>query len=131
MLFPNPTSSRVLVRKSLAAVNSEIGHIFASEIESLLFEDANIQNRAGEGSDRSEPGDIAAEKGTKVQDLEPKEQRTKAIALRVLAVAVRGFNMFGKWNIDLFVSGALFLFLYRRDFGTLDLLSLRPNGNRT
>ncbi len=74
MLFPNPISSRVLVRKTLAAVAAEVGHIFAGEVEAFLAEAALVVNASGDK-------DIA-------MSVKQKQKRTKKIAGRVIAVAV-------------------------------------------
>lgn len=75
MLFPNPVSSRVLVRKTLAAVAGEVGHIFAGEVEAFLAEATLVTNDNGD-------------KPT-AMSVKQKQKRTRKIAGRVIAVAVR------------------------------------------
>jgi hypothetical protein len=82
MLFPRPTSSRTLVRETLAATTTELGHILAVEIEALLAEEALAKTGkhekvvfVGEHSDETPS---------------PKEKRVRNIAQKVLNVAVCG-----------------------------------------
>ncbi|KJA27441.1 hypothetical protein HYPSUDRAFT_131287 [Hypholoma sublateritium FD-334 SS-4] len=75
MLFPNPVSSRILVRKTLAAIAGEVGHIFAGEVEAFLVEATFIANANGD-------------KPTAVS-LKQKKKRTRKIAARVITVAQR------------------------------------------
>ena len=75
MLFPNFMSSRVLVRKTLAAIGGEVGNIFAVEIEAFLEEDA----RGASDDDQS----------SSAKSLKQKEKRAKKIEERLFAVAVR------------------------------------------
>lgn len=74
MLFPNPISSRVLVRKTLAAVAGEVGHIFAGEVEAFLAEATLVVNASGDEDT--------------TMSVKQKQKRTKKIAGRVIAVAV-------------------------------------------
>ncbi len=74
MLFPNFMSSRVLVRKTLAAIGGEVGNIFAIEIEAFLEEDA----RGASDDDQS----------TSAKSLKQREKRTRKIEERLFAVAV-------------------------------------------
>jgi hypothetical protein len=83
MLFPNPVSSRVLVRKTLAAIISEVGNIFATEVESFLLEEATSRHKR-----------IYARDGTSdVEDVSggaaSKDERIEMTGKRVMAVAVR------------------------------------------
>lgn len=81
MLFPRPTSSRTLVRETLAATTGEIGHILAVEIEALLAEEARA--RAGYHEKVTFVGEHSDEKAS------PKERRVRKIAQKVLNVVVR------------------------------------------
>jgi hypothetical protein len=82
MLFPSPTSSRTLVRRTLAATISELGHILAVEIEALLAEEA--RPKAG----HYEKVEFVGHTGRK---LSAKEKRVRKIAQRVMVVAVSEF----------------------------------------
>jgi hypothetical protein len=81
MLFPNPLSSRVLVRKTLAAVVGEAGNIFAGEVETFLAEEARAQR-----------GDYEKVQcvGEKEEDgkMSLKERRVRKIAKKVVGVSV-------------------------------------------
>lgn len=81
MLFPNPTTSRVLVRKSMAAIMNEIGHIFATEVEDFIGEEASGKKEI----------DINMTKGDEVvaEKVSDKEERIKKTGKMALAVAVR------------------------------------------
>lgn len=79
MLFPSPTSSRTLVRRTLAATISELGHTLAVEIEALLAEEARL--RAG----HYEKVEFVGRTGGKVS---PKEKRVRKIAQRFMVVIV-------------------------------------------
>ncbi|KAG5725819.1 hypothetical protein E4T56_gene2441 [Termitomyces sp. T112] len=81
MLFPRPTSSRTLVRRTLAATADELGLILAVEVEALLAEEA----RAREGHYEKVPF-VGANSGQKVS---PKEQRVRRIGQKALDVATR------------------------------------------
>ncbi|KAF5376953.1 hypothetical protein D9615_007250 [Tricholomella constricta] len=81
MMFPRPTSSRTLVRQTLAATTGELGHILAVEVEALLAEEARA--RAGHYEKVSFVGEKSDQKAS------PKEQRVRRIAHRVLVVATR------------------------------------------
>src|SRR5882757_6613026 len=83
MMFPTPLSSRVLVRKSLAAVTREIGNIFAGEVEAFLAEEARA--RRGLLEKVEFVGQNKIDSDTKVS---PKEKRVRKIATRVIIVAV-------------------------------------------
>jgi hypothetical protein len=84
MLFPNPTSSRVLVRKTLAAIVGEVGHIFAGEVEAFLLEEARTRG-TGTGDEKEQPSS-----GT--QNASIKEKMVRKIGRRVVAVAVSFFR---------------------------------------
>ncbi|KAG6901993.1 hypothetical protein C0995_005793 [Termitomyces sp. Mi166 len=81
MLFPRPTSSRTLVRRTLAATAGELGVVLAVEVEALLAEEA----RAREGH-YEKVTFVGAHSGQKVS---PKEQRVRRIGQRALDVATR------------------------------------------
>jgi len=78
MLFPNPVSSRVLVRKTLAAVINETGDIFATEVEAFLSEEALTR----QAEDNEVDKDDEAERDSK-------DERVKRTGHRVMVVAVR------------------------------------------
>ncbi|KAJ7250170.1 hypothetical protein B0H12DRAFT_1121038 [Mycena haematopus] len=87
MLFPRPTSSRVLVRRTLAATLREQGSIFGKEVEAFLAEEA----RARTGHFEKETIDwvdqvVGDEDEPKVS---PKERRIRQVAHRVLVVFER------------------------------------------
>ncbi|KAF8972501.1 hypothetical protein BDZ97DRAFT_1649682 [Flammula alnicola] len=82
MLFPNPISSRVLVRKTLAAIVGEAGNIFTGEIEAFLAEEA----RARRGDFEKTPLASSAEDDEKMS---PKERRMRKIAKRIISVSTR------------------------------------------
>jgi len=81
MLFPNPISSRVLVRKTLAAIIGETGNIFAGEVEAFLAEEQKARNGFHEKVEFT----ICADDDLKAS---PKEKRTRKIGKRVVAVSV-------------------------------------------
>ncbi|KAF9560292.1 hypothetical protein CPC08DRAFT_708223 [Agrocybe pediades] len=81
MLFPNPISSRVLVRKTLAAVLGESGNIFAGEVEAFLAEEQRARNGFYEK--------VEFTKGNDDLKASPKEKRTRKIGRRVVAVSTR------------------------------------------
>ncbi|KAF8152843.1 hypothetical protein K438DRAFT_1863917 [Mycena galopus ATCC 62051] len=87
MLFPRPTSSRILVRRTLAAVLREQGSIFGKEVEAFLAEEARA--RSGhfekESIDWLDQG-VQDENEPKVS---PKERRIRKVAHRVLVVFER------------------------------------------
>jgi len=93
MLFPNPISSRVLVRKTIAAIVGEAGTIFAGEVEAFLAEES-----------RARRGDY--EKVEFVGDKEDagkaslKERRVRKIAKKVTGVSVRFAFVFVESEID-------------------------------
>ena len=61
MLFPSPTSARLLVRRTLAATLQELGSVFAAEMETFLAEEARYQ-RTLKGFD-SPSSEVAAPSG--------------------------------------------------------------------
>ncbi|KAG6849761.1 hypothetical protein H0H93_005443 [Arthromyces matolae] len=81
MLFPRPTSSRTLVRRTLAATAGELGVVLAVEVEALLAEEA----RAREG--HHEKVVFVGEHSN--QKASPKELRVRRIGQKALAVASR------------------------------------------
>ncbi|KIM39011.1 hypothetical protein M413DRAFT_447369 [Hebeloma cylindrosporum] len=84
MLFPHPRSSRVLVRKTLAAIVGETGNIFAGEVEAFLAEEA--LSRRGDDTKVEFTGDKEDAGAGKVS---LKERRVRKIAKRVIAVSTR------------------------------------------
>lgn len=86
MLFPNPISSRVLVRKTLAAIAGEVGHIFAGEVEAFLLEEAHTRGASDE----------KAQTNSRTERASIKEKRVRKIGRRVVAVAV---SFFGRWTM--------------------------------
>ncbi|CAA7266342.1 unnamed protein product [Cyclocybe aegerita] len=83
MVFPNPMSSRVLVRKTLAATIGETGNILAGEIEAFLAEEAKA--RCGQYDTVPVSNDAVVDE----DKVSPKEKRIRKIGKRVLAVAMR------------------------------------------
>ncbi len=81
MMFPRPTSSRVFVRKSLAADLDELSHILAAEVEAFLAE----ERRARDGF--YEKVEIVGE-GAEAK-ASPKELRMRKFTPKMLAVSVR------------------------------------------
>ncbi|KAG6817295.1 hypothetical protein H0H87_010637 [Tephrocybe sp. NHM501043] len=81
MMFPQPTSSRTLVRKTLAATAGELGVVLAVEVEALLAEEA----RARDG--HHEKVAFVGEKSD--QKASPKELRVRQIGQKALVVAAR------------------------------------------
>jgi hypothetical protein len=81
MLFPNPRSSRVLVRKTIAAIVGEAGNIFAGEVEAFLAEETRA--RRGDYAKVEFVGD--QEDAGKVS---LKERRVRKIAKKVIGVSV-------------------------------------------
>ncbi|KAJ7207441.1 hypothetical protein GGX14DRAFT_698162 [Mycena pura] len=82
MLFPRPSSSRTLVRRTLAATLEEMGNIFGKEVEAFLAEEA----RARAGPAEKEEIDCLDEDKGKVS---PKERRARRVAARIFAVLDR------------------------------------------
>ena len=83
MVIPNPISSRVLVRTSLASATREIGNIFAGEVEAFLAEEARAHR--GYYEKVKFVGHEKVDSDTKVS---PKERRVRKVAKRVITVAV-------------------------------------------
>ncbi|KAJ6613973.1 hypothetical protein B0H10DRAFT_2436246 [Mycena sp. CBHHK59/15] len=84
MLFPRPTSSRTLVRRTLAATIRELGNIFGQEVEAFLAEEARARSGpyGKETIDFVAPADIEAK-------VSAKERRVRNVAQRVLVVSGR------------------------------------------
>ncbi|KAJ7328509.1 hypothetical protein DFH08DRAFT_884074 [Mycena albidolilacea] len=88
MLFPRPTSSRTLVRRTLAATLREQGSIFGKEVEAFLAEEV----RARSGHLEKEETIDWVDQGTADEDepkVSPKERRIRKVAHRVLVVFER------------------------------------------
>ncbi|CAK5272819.1 unnamed protein product [Mycena citricolor] len=85
MMFPKPTTARMLVRKSLAATLRELGITLASEVEAFLAEEA----RARQGDYGREEIDIEEPSQSEPTELSPKERRIRRLAARVLIVLER------------------------------------------
>lgn len=83
-MFPRPTSSRTLVRGTLAATIEELGHIFAGEVEAFLAEEARA--RKGHLEKVVFVGEHVKE------NVPPKEKRVRKIAKKVLTVSVCVFR---------------------------------------
>ncbi|KAF8168489.1 hypothetical protein B0H34DRAFT_816566 [Crassisporium funariophilum] len=83
MLFPNPISSRVLVRKALAASTGEFGIILAGEVEAFLAEEARAR------SGHLEKVEFVGNQELDETKVSAKEKRVRKIAKRVIAVATR------------------------------------------
>ncbi|KAK0207837.1 hypothetical protein DFS33DRAFT_1379387 [Desarmillaria ectypa] len=79
MIVPRLTSSRVFVRRSLAAITDELGHIFASEVEAFLAEERktrlndDVEKRHRNGSN----------------NVSTKEERIRMFIPRMFAIATR------------------------------------------
>ncbi|KAJ7730484.1 hypothetical protein DFH07DRAFT_993871 [Mycena maculata] len=84
MMFPRPTSSRTLVRRTLAATLQELGNIFGHEVEAFLAEEA----RARGGHYENENIDWV-DNPTIEGDVSPKERRIRKMAQRVVGVLDR------------------------------------------
>ncbi|KAF8907694.1 hypothetical protein CPB84DRAFT_1768565 [Gymnopilus junonius] len=78
MLFPTALSSRVLVRKTLAAIINESGNIFGGEIEAFLAEEERARN-----------GVYDQKPDTGKDRLTLKERRVRKISRRVITVSTR------------------------------------------
>ncbi|KDR68787.1 hypothetical protein GALMADRAFT_78068 [Galerina marginata CBS 339.88] len=83
MLFPHPRSSRVLIRKTLAAIIGEEGNIFGGEVEAFLAEEERARNGI------YEKVQFLGKDGKDDQKMSPKERRVRKIAKRVIAVSTR------------------------------------------
>ena len=94
MLFPNPISSRVLVRKTLAATLTEGGDIFATEVEAFLAEEALTRFRKDEGTEGKESHDSSLLKDAS------KDDRVKRMGKRVIVIAV-WFSSLYRATLDL------------------------------
>ncbi|KAF7318664.1 hypothetical protein HMN09_00378100 [Mycena chlorophos] len=86
MLFPRPTSSRTLVRKTLAASLQELGCLFGQEVEAFLAEEAKA--RAG-NVQAGEEVEIDYLDPTPSAKVSPKERRVRRVSGRVLVVIER------------------------------------------
>lgn len=80
MLFPNPVSSRILVRKSLAATFTEAGDVFATEIEAFLAEEALTRSMKGEETEV---------KNSSLLKETSKDDRLKRMGKRLIVIAAR------------------------------------------
>jgi len=82
MFFPYPITSRVLVRKTIAAVIGETGNIFVGEVEAFLAEEARARRGHYEKiqfvGDKEEEGKMSW-----------KERRVRKIAKKVMGVSTR------------------------------------------
>jgi len=85
MLFPNPISSRVLVRKTLAATLSEGGDIFATEVEAFLAEEALTRSRKDDAKDDGLLKDAS------------KDDRVQRTGKRVIDIAVWFSSLYAKF----------------------------------
>ncbi|KAJ7660842.1 hypothetical protein DFH06DRAFT_1472122 [Mycena polygramma] len=86
MMFPRPTSARILVRRTLAATLREQGSIFGQEVEAFLAEEA----RARSGQYERETIDwVDQQTGEDAPPVSPKERRIRKVAQRVLVVFER------------------------------------------
>jgi len=81
MFFPYPITSRVLVRKTIAAVIGEAGNIFVGEVEAFLAEEARA--RRGHYEKIQFVGDKEEE-----SKMSRKEKRVRKIAKKVMGVSV-------------------------------------------
>lgn len=81
MLFPNPGSSRVQVRRTLAVVMSEVGQVFAEEVEVFVEEEAK--------SRRSVVNGTAQNAGEGAKTKESRVQKVNKLSERVLVIGVR------------------------------------------
>ncbi|KAJ6509663.1 hypothetical protein DFH09DRAFT_1100718 [Mycena vulgaris] len=83
MMFPRPTSARMLVRRTLAATLQEMGSIFGQEVEAFLAEEA----RARGGHFEQEKIDWVDQSSG--DGVSPKERRVRKVGQRVLVVFER------------------------------------------
>jgi len=79
MMFPHPTTGRLLVRRTLSATLGEIGNIFTQEMELFLAEEAKTIGREYDKSNGKKESDNA--------------KAVQRIARRVLNVIVRHILM--------------------------------------
>ncbi|KAJ7259813.1 hypothetical protein C8J57DRAFT_1339211 [Mycena rebaudengoi] len=84
MLFPRPTSSRTLVRRTLAATIQELGNLFGEEVEAFLAEEA----RARGGHYEKERVDMCPGEESE-SPVSPKERRVKKVGQHILSVLGR------------------------------------------
>ncbi|KAF7340394.1 hypothetical protein MVEN_01958900 [Mycena venus] len=87
MMFPRPTSARMLVRRTLAATLREQGSIFGKEVEAFLAEEARARSGHFE-KENIDWVDQAAEDEDETK-VSPKERRIRKVAHRVLVVFER------------------------------------------
>ncbi|KAF4566562.1 hypothetical protein EYR36_011993 [Pleurotus pulmonarius] len=97
MLFPQPTSARTLVRKTVASSLEQLGRVFSSEVDAILAEEA--KGRKG----IVEKPNIGDSEGVEVS---PKEKRVRILAERMLTIATRLQTLTpsldtGKWEPQL------------------------------
>jgi len=83
MIFPRPTSAQTLVRHTLAATASELGHILAVEVDALLAEEARTRKVIHEEEK------VAAVAKNEDEQPSRKELRIKKIAQKVFLIAIR------------------------------------------
>ncbi|KAG7439538.1 uncharacterized protein BT62DRAFT_913251 [Guyanagaster necrorhizus] len=79
MIVPRLTSSRLFVRRSLAAITDELGNIFASEVEAFLAEERKTRLNSDAEKDHTNRSD----------NVSTKEQRIRMFTPRMLAIATR------------------------------------------
>ena len=97
MMFPRPTSSRTLVRQTLAATIAELGHILAVDVEALLAEEVRLR------SGHYEKVEFVGNSGRKVS---AKEKRVRKIAQKIMVVAVSGCLVFSaEFELMVILSG--------------------------
>ncbi|KAJ6459650.1 hypothetical protein C8R45DRAFT_553978 [Mycena sanguinolenta] len=89
MLFPRPTSSRTLVRRTLAAILREQGSIFGKEVEAFLAEEARARSGHVEKEAIDWVDQIAAGDDDSELKVSSKEKRIHKVAQRVLVVFER------------------------------------------
>lgn len=82
MLFPNPGSSRVRVRKTLASVMSEVGQVFAEEVEVFVDEEAKSRRAAAAGVSQS-AAQVAKMKDSRVKKVNQLSERVLVIGVRL------------------------------------------------
>ncbi|KAF7311860.1 hypothetical protein MIND_00196700 [Mycena indigotica] len=83
MLFPRPTSSRTLVRRTVAASLHEIGFLFGQQVEDFLAEETRA--RAG----HLEKEEIDHLDMTPRDKVSPKERRIRRVSQRILILIER------------------------------------------
>ncbi|KAL1742634.1 hypothetical protein HDZ31DRAFT_42783 [Schizophyllum fasciatum] len=90
MLFPSPTSARLLVRRTLAATMQELGSVFAAEMETFLAEEARYQRHL-EGLDSPSSETAASDENKPAYRFlnSNKEIKIRKLADRILGVQAR------------------------------------------